>query len=346
MALNAAGKTATATFGPRWRGWLHRLLPLAVGGGLLALILSRTNLAELTNVLTRVQWHWYAFAQLLVAVNLILVTGRWRFDLSLLKLRYPFGELFLIDNAGALAGAATPGRMGDLARLIYFRQDKDVLVRVGLSILVERFLDLISLVWLATGFIFIFPLPEELRKFLLQLILAAHLVGLGLALFAWRFRGKNWLTNQILRLIPDSLTTRFSGHAQDFLNALSCYTTWWLTWPIFLSLLNWGCSIVGAELSARALNLPLTLWQTGACFCLSTLFTLIPISVAGIGTRELAMVYLFSCLGLPSEQALAFSFLLLGFLLTHSLVGFLALLIKPPQARQEDKLRVASDEDP
>ncbi len=90
-------------------------------------------------------------------VNLLLITGRWRFDLGLLKLRYPFGELFLIDNAGALAGAATPGRMGDLARLIYFRQEKDVLVRVGLSILVERFLDLIFLVWLATAFIFIFP---------------------------------------------------------------------------------------------------------------------------------------------------------------------------------------------
>ena len=34
--------------------------------------------------------------------------------------------------------------MGDLARLIYFRQEKDLLIRVGLSILVERFFDLIG----------------------------------------------------------------------------------------------------------------------------------------------------------------------------------------------------------
>jgi uncharacterized membrane protein YbhN (UPF0104 family) len=99
---------------------------------------------------------------------------------------------------------------------------------------------------------------------------------------------------------------------------------------------------MAAHFSAVSLGLPLSLWQTGACFCLSTLFTLIPISVAGIGTRELAMVYLFACLQLPSEEALAFSFLLLGFLLTHSLIGFLALLVKPPDFWKKDKQQAAS----
>ena len=177
MASSAVGKTAARSSG--WRSWLHRLLPLMIGGGLLALILSRTDLAGLTHILTRVQWQWYVLAQLMVAFSLLIITWRWRFDLGLLKLRYRFGELFLIDNAGALAGAATPGRMGDLARLIYFRQDKDVLVRVGLSILVERFLDLVFLVWLGTGLMLSFPLPAELRKFLLHLILAAHLCRSG-----------------------------------------------------------------------------------------------------------------------------------------------------------------------
>ena len=337
MASSAVGKTAALSSG--WRSWLHRLLPLIVGGGLLALILSRTDLAGLTLILTRVQWQWYVLAQLMVAFSLLIITWRWRFDLGLLKLRYRFGELFLIDNAGALAGAATPGRMGDLARLIYFRQDKDVLVRVGLSILVERFLDLVFLVWLGTGLMLSFPLPAELRKFLLHLILAAHLAGLVLVGFAWYFRGKSWLSDKILRLVPNSLRARFSGHAKDLMAGLGCYATWWFVFPVMLTLLNWGCNILGAEFSARALGLNVSFREIAACFCLSTLFTLIPMSIAGIGTRELAMVYLFSCLGLPSEQAVAFSFLLLGFLLTHSLVGFLALLIKPPQAQQQGKVR-------
>ena len=195
MAPSAVERTAAALPGSRWRGWLHRLLPLAVGGGLLALILSRTDLARLAAVLTQVRWQWYALAQLMLVANLLLITGRWRFDLGLLKIPYPFGDLFLIDNAGALAGAATPGRMGDLARLIYFRQDKDILLRVGLSILVERFFDFIFLVWLATGFIWFFPLPVEFQNLLLYLILAAHLVGLALALLAWRSWGRDRLSS-------------------------------------------------------------------------------------------------------------------------------------------------------
>lgn len=344
MTSSAVGRTAAAVPNSRWRGWLHRLLPLAVGGGLLALILTRTDLTRLATVLTQVQWQWYALAQVMLLINLLLITWRWRFDLELLRLPYPFGNLFLIDNAGALAGAATPGRMGDLARLIYFRQEKDVLLRVGLSILVERFFDLIFLVWLATGFIWFLPLPAEFRDFLLHLILAAHVVGLALSLVAWRSWGNEWLSARVQRLLPTSLTARFSGHAKELRAGLQCYVTWRVFFSIVLTLGAWGSNILAAQFSARALALPLSFWEIAACFCLSTLFTLIPLSVAGIGTRELAMVYLFSCLGLPSEQALAFSFLLLGFLLTHSAVGFLALLIKPPPLRQQAKTGTAAAE--
>jgi glycosyltransferase 2 family protein len=323
-------KKAPAPNSSRWRGRLPRLLPLVVGLGLLTLILSRTDLARLGAVLIQVQWQWYALAQLMLVVNLLLITSRWRYDLGLLKLSYPFGELFLVDNAGALAGAATPGRMGDLARLIYFRQEKHLLLRIGLSILVERFLDLTVLVWLCAVFLWFFPLPVEFKRLVLNLVLGAILVGLGIIVIAWRFWGWEWLNTRVLRLIPKKITERFSGSAQELQAALRCYGTWRLVWPLTLTFLAWGFNILAAHLSARSLALPLSLWQTGACFCLSTLFTLIPLSVAGIGTRELAMVFLFSCLELPSEQALAFSFLLLGFLLTHSLVGFLALLLKPP----------------
>jgi glycosyltransferase 2 family protein len=335
-------KKATASNSSRWRGYLHRLLPLVVGLGLLALILSRTDLARLGAVLARVHWQWYALAQLVLLTNLLFITSRWRFNLGLLNLRYPFGELFLIDNAGALAGAATPGRMGDLARLIYFRQDKHLLLRIGLSILVERFLDLTVLVWLCAGYLWIFPLPVEFKRLVVHLFLAATLVGLGIIVITWRVWGWEWLNTKVLRFIPRNLTERFSGSAQELKAALRNYRTWRLVWPITLTFLAWGLNILAAHLSARSLLLPLSLWQTGACFCLSTLFTLIPLSVAGIGTRELAMVFLFSYLGLPSESALAFSFLLLGFLLTHSLVGFMALLIKPPRTQQDKKQQAVS----
>lgn len=317
-----------------FRERLSRLLPLLIGGGLLALILSRIDLAKLGAVLKDAQWHWYALALLLLVINLLLISGRWRFNLGLLQLRYPYLELFLIDQAGALAGAATPGRMGDLARLVYFRQEKPVLVRVGLSILVERLLDLTVLVALAMVFLWVLPLPKSVQHLATNLALAAALLGLALIWIIRWFWGSAWFGSKILTFLPAGLRQRFAGSGAEVLAALQGYATWRLLWSLGLTGLAWGVNILSAYGAALALGLSLTLGQTGACFCLSTLFTLIPVSVAGIGTRELAMVYLFSFLGLPAEQALAFSFLLLGFLVAHSIIGFVALLSKPPQPRQ------------
>ena len=332
----AAGKQIPATpTGPRSRSreWLARLLPLLIGGGLLALILSRIDLAKLGSVLKDAQWYWYALALLLLMANLLLISGRWRFNLGLLNLRYPYLELFLIDQAGALAGAATPGRMGDLARLVYFRQEKPVLVRVGLSILVERLLDLTVLVALAMVFLWFLPLPNSLQRLCTSLALAVGLLGLALiGIIRW-FWGSAWFGSKILTFLPAGLQERFAGSGAEVQATLRGYANWRLIWSFGLTGLAWGVNILSAHCSALALGLPLTLGQTGACFCLSTLFTLMPVSVAGIGTRELAMVYLFSFLGLPAEQALAFSFLLLGFLVAHSIIGFVALLSKPPQPR-------------
>ncbi|MGQ9921438.1 MAG: lysylphosphatidylglycerol synthase transmembrane domain-containing protein [Desulfobacca sp.] len=315
----------------RWRHWLARLLPLVIGGGLLALILSRIDLARLGGVLKDIQGEWYALALLLLLVNLLLISGRWRFNLRLLHLHYPYLELFLIDQAGALAGAATPGRMGDLARLVYFRQEKPVLVRIGVSILVERFLDLTVLVALALVFLWVLPLPRAGQRFWSGLALAAALLGLALLWTGRRFWGKDRFGSNLLTFLPAALQQRLAASGAEVLATLQGYATWRLLWSVGLTLLAWGVNILSAYCSTLALHLPLTVWQTGACFCLSTLFTLIPVSIAGIGTRELALVYLFSLLGLPAEQALAFSFLILGFLVVHSLIGFLALLSKPPQ---------------
>lgn len=325
----------TASVSPpaaRWRARLSRLLPLVIGAGLLTLILSRIDLAALARVLGQSRWQWYAVSLGLLVVNLGLVSRRWQFDLGLLQLRYPFLEIFLIDHAGALAGAATPGRLGDLARLVYFRQEKPVLVRVGLSIIIERLFDLTVLLGLSLAFLLSFPLPAAWRQVFALLILGL-LGGAGMVLaLIWRGSDNPWLLAKIQELFPEALRPRLAHGSQEVRQTLQCYLTWRLLWPLTLTLLAWGVGIVSAYCCAKALTLPLTLVQAGACFCLSTLFTLIPISVAGLGTRELAMVYLFRHLGLPAEQALAFSFLILGYLLAHSALGFVALLLKPPPA--------------
>lgn len=58
---------------------------------------------------------------------------------------------------------------------------------------------------------------------------------------------------------------------------------------------------------------------------LSTLCTLLPLSIAGIGTRDVSLGFLFPWLGRGREQDLAFSFLTLGLVIVYGLIGWLPL---------------------
>jgi uncharacterized membrane protein YbhN (UPF0104 family) len=66
-----------------------------------------------------------------------------------------------------------------------------------------------------------------------------------------------------------------------------------------------------------------------------TLVELIPISVSGIGTRDAAVVFFFSVLGIGSAEAVSFSLIYLIFgTYFNALVGFIAWLANPAKLRQ------------
>ena len=57
--------------------------------------------------------------------------------------------------------------------------------------------------------------------------------------------------------------------------------------------------------------------------------TLIPISVSGIGTRDAALILLFTPFLIPKEQIIVFSALILLMSLFTAFVGLICWLIKP-----------------
>ena len=199
----------------------------------------------------------------------------------------------------------------------------------------DRFLDVLffSLVpFLAALF---FPLPRFLQDGVLALAAAgfwqrrgrpgglAH-PGLGVVQFR---AGQNCAPVVEIQL----------GSGPGGLEGISswCDLTWRLGWSFVLTLMAWNINFFGSFLIARSLDLPVTFWEVGALVGLSTIFTLRPI-FAGLGTREVSLIFLFSQLGLSQEQALAFSFMLLGLVLVHTAIGWLSLILYPPAIRPRD----------
>ena len=74
-------------------------------------------------------------------------------------------------------------------------------------------------------------------------------------------------------------------------------------------------------LLAASLEIHLDLMTWGWIRSAVILVTLLPISVAGLGIREGAMLYLLSSYGVPEEQAMAMAFLVFGTVLLFLTMG-------------------------
>jgi hypothetical protein len=88
------------------------------------------------------------------------------------------------------------------------------------------------------------------------------------------------------------------------------------------------------ELLVLALRLPLGWTQVFVAFVLSSGVAALPISIAGFGTRDLALVgYLRQC-GVSSADAIALSSLCLLLFLWNGVVAALLWLVRPPRTSE------------
>ena len=81
---------------------------------------------------------------------------------------------------------------------------------------------------------------------------------------------------------------------------------------------------------AKSLAIPISLFFTFAIMSISRLFSFLPISFSGIGTRDAALIFLFSLLGLDNELAVAYSLLIFIIIyLFNGFFGFVTWLLRP-----------------
>jgi uncharacterized protein (TIRG00374 family) len=300
-----------------------------IGLGILALILSRLDLAATAATLARVRWEYLLLALAIVPALFGLKSRRWQRLLKLQEIDYPGSDAFLAFMAGLFLGLLTPGRVGEMGRALYLKQDLDVPLSEGLvNVLMDRLFDLYAiLVCGAAGLVWFRLLPS----WALALIVTG-LVGLLLMppallserLAAWSLslvRSMPWLRTHADRLAEEA------GCFQDGLRSL---LTPKLGIPLILTVLA-QCLFFGqAWLLALALDLEVGIIYLAVSVSLAGVLTLLPISFSGLGTRDAVLIAMFAPLGLLAEPAVAYSTLyFLTFYVGSGLIGALAWQMKP-----------------
>lgn len=317
-----------------WKRWAVRLS----GTFLLLFFLWKLNLnlGQVAKDLLKANLVLLAAAVGLILPILALKALRWRLVLQGLDIQISFGAAFRLYALGLAAGSFTPGQLGDTVKAWYLRDQGYSLTTGLMSVVLDRLFDLVILALLATsgllllGQTFLGDLPAVL----------VLTVGLGAALLAlwvpsWRAR----VTNLAVRMVsPKTAERSGTATAQPTLRPAN------FGQAFVLSLLAAAVSTARIWLLALALGLNLNFLETVAVSNLAFVAGLIPLTLGGIGTRDLALVGILSKLGYAREIALSLSTFMLLLNLVNLVVGYAIWFARPTTLKEEVRPTLPKEE--
>jgi len=253
------------------------VLVISITALIFYLLFTKISFFSVLNVLLSSDPLWLVIALLLSLSVVAVVAKRWQTLLKILgyDLRYK-ESLYLILGALPLT-SITLAKTGDVIKAYYLKDKVPPSKTIG-AVVVERTFDILSLTLLSLiGMLFCQRYELASIAFI---ILVCIVVIFILAHFTFRLPIKNSWNERIQNLLlPLRLLT---GHKTSF-----CFV-------FFYSLLIWFISIVQTMTFFYAVGTNVPLLFTVANIPIAIFIGLIPITLGGMGTRDAAIIFLFS----------------------------------------------------
>lgn len=313
---------------------LRQIAIRLIGLAILVLILLKLDLRSTLAALAGLHW---APLILAIAANLPLFglkAWRWQSMLRMQGIDYPWRDAFLAFVAGLFLGLVTPGRVGEMSKALYVKQDRGVPVSVGLAnVLMDRLFDLYTILVLGTiGMVAFRVGPAWMRGLIALGTLAALL--LPPLMLSRRLAGLSLAAARRLPLLR-RFDARLTAAAARFQEGLRPLLTARLVIPLLLTEVAYGLFFVQGFLLARAVDVSVSITYLAVCLSVAGVITLLPISISGLGTRDAALIAMLAPVGVDAERTLAFSTLyFLTFYVIGGAIGAVAWQIKPLNERR------------
>jgi len=289
---------------------LQRLFSL-IGLGILAYMLNRIGFEKIGNALESLDIVYISGVLFTIAIVLALKGVKWRAALGIFNIRIGTLSAIRMWIIGFSLGAITPGRVGDFAKIFYLNEKKS---RSMGAVLVDRLTDIFAVVIFAVLGVGVFGSAVGLTYEVVLLLGAALIFAIyfvkkhrhGVAeIFLSRFVPEKH--RGLLRVALGEFYQSLRGASKNRAAILKVTA---------LAIITWMISAFQGYFIAKSLGINISYFHMILILSISALLELIPVTVAGLGTREAGVVILMSFLGIESEKALVFS-------LTNFLFGYL-----------------------
>ncbi len=320
---------------------LALVVKVGVSAALLYFVLRKVDLASVGNRLHDINFIWLAAALGVLTVQMLLNAFRWRLIAELCSIFVTFRRTFRFIMIGIFFNQALPSSIGgDAVRAWLLVRDGASWASSTYSVLIDRIVGLFALAVFVVGSLawaFVLIINPAARLTLL-------IIGFGAIAGIVAFT--------LLRHLRDTALTRWSviRHlvqlstlAGDTLLSLKAGPI-----VIILSLCIQFLTVLSAWCLGKAAQAPLEFLQALVLIPPVMLISTLPVSIAGWGVRETALVLAFGYAGLSQTDGLIVSLLLGALMVAIGIAGGIVWLMTTPltpkssSAQSDQSLSAAS----
>ncbi|MEW6615743.1 MAG: lysylphosphatidylglycerol synthase transmembrane domain-containing protein [Thermodesulfobacteriota bacterium] len=299
-----------------------------IGALIFIVILTRIDFSKIIEafLITNLFYYLGGLALTLPVVGLSAI--RWQKILSILNIKYSLKDCFAVYSIGLYIGLLTPGKLGDFIKVLYLAKEKFSVRRSLISVAGDKVFDFIALLVFGIAGMAVF-FKDSLNS-LFYLTLSMLIAGMVLYITCCRKRGSTLLARITDSLVPEKY--KDSIKVNNLLDDLRLFKGRDAIWLSVLTLTRWSIFFILSYILVLSLDIDISFLNATISIAVASIAAVLPISIAGIGTRDAALILMFSELGLSAEKAVAFSLLHLSISVLMVIIGFVFWMQRPLKA--------------
>ena len=296
---------------------IRKILPW-IGIAIFIILLFRLNISSIINEIKNSNLFFLLVAVLFMLITLFTQTFKWFVIARVQRIEVPYLKAFVINLISDFYGFITPSRIGNIIRADYLKEYNKNKLGGGVSnYILDKILDICSLVFLAMIFSFIFRNWISINYFYYAVVLMGFLIA-GLVIIRDEKKMRFFFGIFYRKLVPEKIKSKIKGGVSSFYENMPKKRYFILFFVV--NLLNWVVIYLPTYFIGLSLGINLPFIYYLAILPVATLVAQIPITISGLGTREATMIGLFGIFGIEATKV--FSMSIIGIF-----IGLIPLLI-------------------
>ena len=257
------------------------------------------------------QINWFFLLATILSMLVVITVRSWRWQsiLSALEIKISKKESISLYWLGAFVGVVTPGRLGELIKVYFLKNKGYSSFRSFFSVILDRLIDVLT--FLVFGLLIFFFFTKEIGVYILILGIG---VLLAVIFILFLVDQRSFIHKIFAKIIKKIFAVNFKDYSRftfsKFWQGIKEIKKKEITSFTSYFLVAWLFYFLARYLMALSLGLDLSFIEVSIISVLIAIITVLPISIAGLGTREAIVIYLFMLFNLDKETALLFSILI------------------------------------